>query len=192
MYYLCHPFCAMEKFRYYNVSFAGLSLGKHDFEFHVTQPFFDLFEFEQDFRNPSLKVQLILDKKNNFLELGFNLSGTVELDCDLTNEPYNQELNGKSEIIVKFGEEFDDSDDEIWVIPHGEHSVNIAQMMYEMTLLAIPVKRIHPDVQNGKSDSEMLDLLNLYSLGEDDDENSDNEETDPRWEELKKLKNNNN
>jgi len=183
----------MEKFRYYNVSFAGLSLGKHDFEFHVTQPFFDLFEFEQDFRNPDLKIQLVLDKKNNFLELDFELSGTVELDCDLTNEPYNQELNGKSEIIVKFGEEFDNSDDEIWVIPHGEHSINIAQMIYEMTLLAIPVKRIHPDVKSGKSHSEMLDLLEQYSLEEEtDDENSDNEETDPRWEQLKKLKNNNN
>jgi len=190
MYYLCHPFCVMEKFRYYNVSFAGLSLGKHDFEFHVTQPFFDLFEFEQDFRNPDLKIQLVLDKKNNFLELDFKLSGAVELDCDLTNEAYNQELKGKSEIIVKFGEEFDNSDDEVWVIPHGEHYVNIAQIIYEMTLLSIPIKRIHPDVLNGKSHSEMLDLLEQYSLQENekDDENSNNEEIDPRWEQLKKLK----
>lgn len=184
----------MEKLKFYNVSFAGLSLGQHDFEFQITQPFFDLFEFEQDFQNPDLNVQLVLDKKNNFLELEFNLSGTVELDCDLTNEPYSQELRGKSEIIVKFGEEFDDSDDEIWVIPHGEHQINIGQMIYEMTILALPVKRIHPDVKSGKSHSEMLDLLNQYSLEEGDDieENSDNEETDPRWEQLKKLKNNNN
>ncbi len=186
----------MEKFRYYNVSFAGLSLGKHDFEFHVTQPFFDLFEFEQDFHNPDLKVQLVLDKKNNFLELEFTLSGTVELNCDLTNELYHQELNGKSEIIVKFGEEFDNSDDEVWVIPHGEHQVNIAQVIYEMTLLSLPVKRIHPDVESGKSHSEMLDLLKKYSIQDDneeaDHENSNEEEIDPRWESLKQLKNNSN
>ena len=181
----------MEKFSYYNVSFAGLSLGKHEYEFPITQPFFDLFEFEQDFRNPDLNLQLILDKKNNFLELFFDLSGSVEVDCDLTNEPYRDELKGNSEIIVKFGEEFDDSDDEIWVIPRGEFQINIAQMVYEMTLLALPTKRIHPDVQSGKSHSEMLDLLNRYTLQNDEisDSESNDQETDPRWEALKKLKN---
>src|SRR5690606_14880075 len=191
MYYLCHPFCVMEKFKNYNVSFSGLSLGKHNFEFQVKQPFFDLFEFEQEFRNPDLKINLELDKKNNFLELGFELSGTVELDCDLTSEAYDEELKGKSEIIVKFGEEYDDSDDEVWVIPYGEHQINIAQMIYEMTLLAVPVKRIHPDVKSGKSHSEMLDLLEKYGI-EEEEENTNEEETDPRREELKKLKNNNN
>lgn len=185
----------MEKFRFYNVSFAGLSLGQHDFEFKITQSFFDLFEFEQDFHSPDLKINLILDKKNNFLELDFKLSGTVELNCDLTNEPYRQELDGNSSLIVKFGEEYDNSDDEVWVIPHGEHSVNIAQMIYEMTLLAVPVKRIHPDVLSGKSHSEMLDLLDEYSLQEEEEteqESSNEEEIDPRWEKLKQLKNNNN
>ena len=184
----------MEKFRYYNVSFSGLNLGEHDFEFNVTQPFFDLFEFEQDFQQPDLKLKLILDKKNNFLELNFKLKGTVELNCDLTNEPYRQKVKGKSNVIVKFGEDYDYSDDEVWVIPHGEHHVNIAQMIYEMTLLALPVKRIHPDVENGKSHSEMLQLLNKYSIENDEESDSieeENEETDPRWEALKKLKNNN-
>ncbi|SMC52750.1 YceD family protein [Moheibacter sediminis] len=185
----------MEKFRYYNVSFSGLNLGEHDFEFHITQPFFDLFEFEQDFQKPDLKLKLVLDKKNNFLELHFKLKGTVELNCDLTNEPYSQKIKGKSDVIVKFGEEHDYSDDEVWVIPQGEHSVNIAQMVYEMTLLALPIKRIHPDVESGKSHSKMLELLNQYSLDNEseiiEEENSNDEEIDPRWEQLKKLKNNN-
>lgn len=184
----------MEKFRYYSVSFAGLSLGVHDFEFQIAQSFFDLFEFEQDFAKPELKLRLKIDKKNNFLELFFDLSGTIEVNCDLTNEPYREEIQGNSEVIVKFGEELDDSDDEVWVIPRGEHQINIAQMVYEMTLLALPNKRIHPDVQSGKSHSEMLELLEKYGLQEEEEEETDSneEETDPRWEALKKLKNNNN
>lgn len=180
----------MEKFRYYNVSFSGLNLGQHDFEFHITQPFFDLFEFEQDFQKPDLKLKLILDKKNNFLELSFKLKGNVEINCDLTNEPFNQKVKGEANVIVKFGDDYDYSDDEVWVIPQGEHSVNIAQMIYEMTLLALPLKRIHPDVENGKMHSEMLDLLNQYSIENEENqkESSNEEETDPRWEQLKKLK----
>lgn len=190
----------MEKFRYYNVSFAGLSLGQHEFDFQITQSFFDLFEFDQDFQRPNLRLDLVLDKKNNFLELHFQLSGTIEVNCDLTNEPYEEKINGKSSLIVKFGNEYDDSDDEVWVIPQGEFTINIAQMIYEMTILALPRKRIHPDVQSGKSHSEMLELLELYSLDEEvlediDEEltdDSNDEEIDPRWEALKKLKNNNN
>lgn len=178
----------MEKFRFYNVSFSGLSLGQHEFEFHMAQPFFDLFDFEQDFREPHLKLKLVLDKKNNFLELDFKLEGSVETDCDLTNEPFRQEIKGESAVIVKFGEDYDYSDDEVWIIPQGEHTVNIAQMVYEMVLLALPLKRIHPDVASGKSHSEMLELLNRYSI-ENKESGSGEQETDPRWEELKKLKN---
>lgn len=186
----------MEKFRYYNVAFTGLTLGQHDFEFEITQSFFDLFEFDQDFRNPKINLQLTLDKKNNFLELFFTLKGTVELDCDLSGETFTQEIQNKATIIVKFSEEHDYSDDEIWVIPHGEHAVNIAQMIYEMTLLAIPIKRIHPGVESGEIKSEVLDLLDKYSLVEESEETDEQEEIneediDPRWEQLKKLKNNN-
>lgn len=191
----------MEKFRYYNVSFAGLSLGVHDFEFQITQSFFDLFEFDQDFRDPDLKLHLVFDKKNNFLELAFHLSGTIEVLCDLTNQPYRDSIEGNSALIVKFGDDYDYLDDEVWVIPQGEHMINIAQMIYEMTLLALPVKRIHPDVKSGKSHSEMLDLLDQYGLNEEEetisstteeDENLNEDEIDPRWEALKNLKNKNN
>mgnify|MGYP001184922148 FL=1 len=189
----------MEKFNNYDVSFAGLSLGTHEFEFHVTQEFFDLFDFEQEFRKPEIDLKLTLDKKNNFLDLIFQLSGKVELDCDLTNESFLNDLNSYAEIVVKFGDDYDFSDDESWIIPSAEHTINIAQMFYEMSLLAIPRKKIHPDVLSGESHSEMLDLLDQYSLTEDEgeeffsDETSEsNEYIDPRWEVLKKLKNNNN
>lgn len=187
----------MEKFKNYDVSFAALSLGEHEFEFHVTQEFFDLFDFEQDFRNPKVDLKLILDKKNHFLDLIFKLSGTAELDCDLTNEAYEEKLESEAIIVVKFGDDFDFSDDESWVIPQGEHTINIAQMFYELSLLSIPGKKVHPDVLSGDSHSEMLDLLDQYSLYEDEDIEEDDselnqEEIDPRWEALKKLKNNNN
>lgn len=179
----------MKKAENYTISFAGLSLGKHQFDFFLAQSFFDLFEFEQDFEQPNLTVSVILDKKNNFLDLDFNLSGTLDLKCDLTNDTYCQKIDSTSKIIVKFGEELDDSDDEIWVIPHEEHSISIAQIIYELTLLSIPTKRIHPDVLNGESQSEMLELLDKYSITEEKlNENSNDSEIDPRWEALRKLK----
>src|SRR5690606_40652584 len=69
------------------------------------------------------------------------------------------------------------SSDLSWIIPSAEHTINIAQMFYEMSLLAIPRKKIHPDVLSGESHSEMLDLLDQYSLTEDEGKELDRKST---------------
>lgn len=186
-------FCVMDKLRNYNIIFSGLPLGKSDFEFDITQTFFDLFQFEQEFTEPKVTVKVTLDKQSSMLELHFDLQGTVVVDCDLTNEPYPQEITNTALLVVKFGEEWDDSDDEIWVIPREEYQLNIAQIVYELILLSIPTKHIHPDVLKGDSHSELLAILDQYIIEEveteqDDPSDDDDDEIDPRWAKLKDLK----
>ena len=178
----------MDKKKNYNVSFSGLKLGKHAFQFEISQEFFDLFEFNQDFRKPEVTVDLMLEKHSTFLDLVFHSEGTVEVDCDISNEAYMQPIENELKLVVKFGHEFDDSDDEVWVIPEGEHEINVAQLIYEMILLSIPNKRISPDVES----AEAYDLLDKYApkAAEDKPENEDNS-TDPRWDSLKNLYKNN-
>ena len=189
-------FCVMDKLRNYNIIFSGLPLGKSDFEFDITQTFFDLFQFEQEFTEPKVTVKVTLDKQSSMLELHFDLQGTVVVDCDLTNEPYPQEIKNTALLVVKFGEEWDDSDDEIWVIPREEYQLNIAQIVYELILLSIPTKHIHPDVLKGDSHSELLAILDQYIIEEveteqddpSEDDDDDDDEIDPRWAKLKDLK----
>lgn len=177
----------MDKIRNYSVSFSGLKLGKHTFEYSITQEFFNLFEFEQDFKKPEIKVVLELEKHSTFLDLRFKSEGTVEVDCDVTSEPYLQEVENELELVVKFGHEFDDSDDEVWVIPEGEHEINVAQLIYEMILLSIPNKRINPNIDSDNAE-EAYDLLDRYAPKEaEEDPESEKEDTDPRWDSLKNL-----
>ena len=187
----------MDKLRNYNIIFSGLPLGKTDFDFEITQSFFDLFQFEQDFSDPKITALVVLDKKSSMLELHFQLNGTVNVVCDLTNEPFDQLIKNETHLIVKFGEEFDDSDDEIWIVSREDYQINIAQMLYELILLSIPNKRIHPDVENGESNSEILSILDQYIIEEvvdqeefddDDDDDDDDDEIDPRWSKLKDIK----
>ncbi|WP_282629289.1 YceD family protein [Empedobacter sedimenti] len=193
----------MDKLKNYNIVFTSLPLGKSDFTFELSQSFFDLFEIEQDFENPNLIVKIILDKKSTMLELEISLKGNITVPCDLTGELFQQEISNNAELIVKFGEEFDDTDFEMWVIPREEYQINVAQVLYELAILSVPTKRIHPDVINGKSSSEMIELLDQYSIyelsedseSENDDENENNNgdddddnEIDPRWAKLKDLK----
>lgn len=176
---------SMDKFKAYNVQFSGLNEGEHDFKFQIDQSFFDLFEFNQDFNQPSIQVKLTLVKKSTFMELHFWHQGTVLLECDVTNDEYTEDVEGDMDVIVKFGNEFDDSDDEVMILPYGEHSINIAQLIYESILLSIPNKRVKPNLSE-----EELDLLDQFSPF-DKEENSDNDDSDPRWDELKKILNKN-
>lgn len=175
----------MDKKKNYNVVFSGLKLGKHTFEFEISQAFFDLFTFEQDFENPKLHVELLLEKKTTFLDLHFDINGTVDLICDVTNELYSQPIQGQMPLVVKFGHEYDDTGDEVWVIPHGDYEVNVSQIIYELVLLSIPNKRVNPDLASEKA-QEALDLLDKYAPKIEKPE-KENDSNDPRWDSLKDL-----
>ena len=118
------------------------------------------------------------------LEVDMEAAGTVNVNCDITSEPFDQAVNADLHLVVKFGEEYNDEDIEILILPHREHELNISQYVYEMLVLAVPQKRIHPGIEDGTLKSEVLDRLKELQPKE---KRSNKEENDPRWDELKKL-----
>lgn len=176
----------MEKIRNYDISFSGLSIGNHEFDFEITQSFFDLFAFKREFEKADIKVDMQLEKKANMLEFSFFAKGYIVLLCDISGTEYNQEIEGSLNLIVKFGNDFDDTDDEVWIIPHGDYKFNIAQLIYELIILNIPTKHINPNLSNEEL-NEIQDLLESYSPKEISKEVYKEEKKDPRWDELKKL-----
>ncbi len=171
------------KHKEFNIPFSGLKQGRHQFEYQIDNTFFEGFGFDE-FNNSRIEVMAVLDRMSTMMELEISASGHVNVACDLTNEPYDQPIEGSLKLVVKFGDEFNDEDDEILVLPHGEHQFNIAQYVYEMLVLAVPSKRIHPGVADGTLSSQVLDKLEELRPGETGEEQ---EETDPRWDALKNL-----
>ena len=167
------------------IPFAGLKQGKHQFEFDIDKTFFDDFGFD-DYNDVNIKVNLILEKQSTMLELGFKHKGTVNVPCDLSNENFDLPVKGKLDLIVKFGDEFNNDSDEILVLPHGEHQVDVSQYIYEMIVLSGPSKRVHPGIKDGTVAVDIIDKLNELSPKETQEEEK-KEDTDPRWDELKKL-----
>ena len=167
------------------IPFAGLKQGKHQFEFDIDKTFFDDFGFDE-YNDVNIKVNLILEKQSTMLELAFKHKGTVNVPCDLSNEDFDLPVKGKLNLIVKFGEEFNNDNDEILVLPHGEHQVDVSQYIYEMIVLAVPSKRVHPGIKDGTVAADMINKLNELSPKEKQVEEK-KEDTDPRWDELKKL-----
>ena len=175
----------MKALKEFVIQFVGLKIGKHHFEYKVKQTFFEHFEYE-DFNDVSINVSLELEKKATLLELHFKFFGWVNVNCDLTNEPYNQTIENEFDLVVNFGEEYNDENIDILIVPHGTYEISIQQYIYELIILAVPIKRLHPGVEDGTLDSEILEKLE--ELSPKLKENKDKEEDiDPRWNTLKKL-----
>ncbi|WP_242083457.1 YceD family protein [Aestuariivivens sediminis] len=176
----------MKSLSEFTIPFVGLKNGTHLFEYKIDKAFFEHFEYE-DFNDVNIKVNVILNKKTTLLELHFEVSGNVNINCDVTNEPYDQDINTSFDLVVKFGNEFDDEHIDILIIPHGEYEINIQQYIYELIVLAVPIKRIHPGVKDGTLDSDILKKLEELSPKLHRNGQTNDEEIDPRWDTLKKL-----
>ena len=96
------------------------------------------------------------------------------------------DIKGKIDVVVQFGDTFNDENEELLILPHGEHQVDVSQYMYEMIVLSIPLKRIHPGVKDGTLKSEAIEKLEQLKVKAKKEETK-KEETDPRWDQLKKL-----
>ncbi|UFH36049.1 YceD family protein [Flavobacterium acetivorans] len=178
----------MNKTKEYVIPFVGLKLGKHQFEYQVGNAFFEIFDYDE-FQNSDIKVNVVLEKKSTMLELTFKHKGTVNVPCDLTSEDFDMPIKGGMKLIVRFGEVFNNDNEELLILPFGEFEIDIAQYIYEMIALSVPLRRVHPGVKDGSLKTKALEKLNELTLKEQTKEKEEKEEEniDPRWDKLKQL-----
>jgi len=163
----------------YNIPFLGLSFGKHHFEYKIDNKFFDAFQYTE-IQNVNCIAEVILDKKNNFFEFQINIDGMVTLTCDVTNELFEEHIHNTIDLVVKFGEEYNDDHLDILIIPHESFQINVSQYIYEAIVLSIPLKKVHPGVKDGTLQSDLLEKLKELEIHEKPN-------IDPRWAQLNQL-----
>lgn len=164
----------------FNIPFTGLAVGKHHYEFEGNKLFFEEFAYHEA-EAAQISAKLQLNKTSTFLEFEFSVDGKLLLPCDVCTANVWQHIKGEKKVVVKFGDEFNDEDDELIIIPRSETSFNVAQLIYELAILSIPSKVVHPE---GECDEEMIAQLNKYRISE-----NDKEDNDPRWDKLKNFYN---
>ena len=169
----------------YEIPIFGLKEGIHNYEYKIGTGFFEYFE-NPDLPGGSLDLSLTLVKGPQFIELDFKFTGTLNLNCDRCLEFFDFEIAVTEKLFVRFGDKFEDLDDNVIVIPRDESRINIAQYIYEFAALSIPYKKVHPDKKNGVSgcNPEMLKRLNELKVEEN---KLKKDSIDPRWDKLKNL-----
>ena len=176
----------MAEINKYNLEFRGLAQGNHQFDYQIGKSFFDYFDggIAED---GTIQLRVDLEKRSSYLKLKFTHTGTLTIQCDRCLEYYNQTVSGENDVFVKFGkeEDFEIGDNVIWV-DTNEHRINIGKMVYDFIILSIPIRHVHPDNAAGDSlcDPDMMDKLNKLSVSSTE---SNVEKIDSRWDELRKL-----
>ena len=169
----------------YTIPLSGLKEGRHVIDFEIGKEFFELFEVSE-VKEGSLIANIEMDKRSSHLDLVLRISGSVRICCDRCLEMFFQPVSCENRLLVKFGKSIEDSDPDIISVPEDEHELDLQQHIYEFIYLSLPIKRVHPDDRNGNStcDPGMLKKLEELIVEEEI-------ESDTRWDELKKLINDN-
>lgn len=164
----------------YRIVFSGLKAGAHRFDFHVDQAFFEN-NGDDLITDGDLEVAVNLVKEERMMDIRFSFSGFVIVACDRCNEPVSIKIAGDERLIVKLGEQYLEESEDVQIIPETDHHFDISPFLYEYIHLMLPMKKVHPDDENGDSTCNPDVLKKLQELSPD-------HTPDPRWEVLRKLK----
>jgi uncharacterized protein len=171
----------------YSIAFSGLSLGKHEFSFDIDSKFFELIE-NPEFAGTVGEAFVTLTKQSTMLVLDFHIKVNVPQTCDRCLAEAPIKLESENQLIVKFGEQEDNDNDEILVLPHTESEVNIAQYLYEYVFIMIPLQKVLCELNNDMSicDQEVLSKISQHKVNTQPESAQD--DVDPRWQQLKNIK----
>lgn len=161
------------------IPFVGLKNGKHEFSFTINKAFLEQFEYSI-IEDANLSVDIVFQKKETLFELDFHLKGILISDCDRCAEALEIDVEGDQHLIVKFGDEEFNDNDEIMIIPNGAYELDLTDLVYEYATVLMPSKKVHERIE----DCNPAVIQKLEELAN----KKETQESDPRWDALSKLK----
>ena len=165
----------------------GLPVGSHQYEFEVTDSFFESRDYSE-IHGAKVDVKLVLLKQNSLIQLNFDIEGVVDVSCDRCTQPYEIEVSAREEMFLKFGNPDEEHPENVLVLPHGENELDISQALYELISLALPYRKV-PCEEDETFECDEATLKKLNEISSDKPEQNPGKSV---WNQLKDLDINNN
>ena len=174
--------------RAFGVNIIGLSNRSHHFDYEFGDEFFAAYGTGV-ISSGRFRADIELDKRETLIEATFKISGSASLICDRSLDPFDFPMDFKRKIMFKYGDTDEEVSDEIVIIHRDTDTLELGQYIYEFIGLQIPIKKLHPRYQHELETEDEAEGKIIYSSGETKhDPESGDDDIDPRWEKLKKLK----
>lgn len=191
----------MGKFDKYKVDLKAMQADSCIYEFVLDNVFFANID-GPEIQKGKVHITLAVKRTTGAFELVFQTEGFVLVPCDRCLDEMEIPIITTDKLIVKFGSDYAEENDNVVIVPEDEGYINIAWFIYEFIALAIPMKHVHAP---GKCNKGMVSKLNKHLRTTSDDDTSSDEvdssvdeevedvedSIDPRWNELKKILDNN-
>jgi len=172
----------------FDLPIARLSLKTHQFAFELGRAFFEQFDPQGEFiADGNLHADVTLTKTERLITIASHITGTVRLTCDRSLDEYDQPLDIDNQLLVRYGDEPKELDDDVLQVTPDTLILNIAQHLYDYIGLALPMKKLHPRFQNEADDDPDAATKLIFSTRPAGENPDDDEPSDPRWAALKNL-----
>lgn len=196
----------------FDLPLKGMPNGTQEFEYELGMDFFRKME-STDVLSGDVNVKVEVKRSGDIYELKFALNGEIGIPCDRCLDEMQHTVDTEYRVNVKYGEEYNDDADDVIEIPESFNTFDVSGLIYDTIMLTIPLQHTHAA---GECNAEMQAQLaahravnildeedwddedNAYATYADDqdstaqDDENNNFSCDPRWEALRKLKDNNN
>ena len=164
--------------RMLTIDVTSLSTGIHHLEFAPSASQADLDP--STFRDLQVDVELQYHRDRILVKI--DATATAELTCDRTLQPYDESLEGHHSVLFgppsmvgQDGKEFE----EVRPFTASDREIDLTDVVRDTLLLAVPQRRIAPGAEDEPIERE---------FGAADDAPEEDGPVDPRWEDLKDLK----
>lgn len=172
----------------YSLQLSRLKPGQQEESFELDRSFFEHFDFGLS-QNGNVKADLVINKYTSHLDVTYQLTGSVEVECDRCLEPYLQPIDSAHRLIYSFDPDQKFDKTEVIQVQDDMAPLLIAQELYDFTQIALPLRRV-PEKDIHTCDPEILKVLGMDPDGNPLEivEEKGEDDIDPRWAALKKLK----
>lgn len=172
---------AMAPFR---IPIASLKADEAHYQWDLGPDFLQLFDDVHTAENGRFDVRLDMEKTSGISTLTFSITGIVNTICDRCLAPIELPVNGEYEIIVKFGDPTE-STDEVIVLDPETSGLNVGSLIYDFILLSFPITRRIPGCET--SEYPPCDFTVLQYLSEKNENDSPGNDDNSLWGDLRKA-----
>lgn len=171
----------------FKLKLRTLSTDAQTFSYTVDTSFFSVAE-PIEVRHASVEARLQAQRRDaDTVAMELTCIGELVVACDRCLGDLRHPVDTAYAFTVsQRGSDYDDNGEGLVTVPADATEVDIEPIVRDTILLTIPLVHVH-DGSNGNCDPDMLDVLDSHATDQVP-EPQPQAETDPRWDALKKLK----
>ena len=136
----------------------GLTRGGQEFDFVLGDAFLEGFSRDV-IQGLDARARLVAEQKGGWIEIHCTVAGQAKVECDRCLEELLMPVDIDQQLTVRFDAEPEDvvnEDDNVIILREGTAEVDLAQTLYDLICVSLPMQKVHPE---GECDPTALSRL---------------------------------